>query len=455
MARTKVTVQIQKTGNFRQDLVVLLNETYVKKMKIPARELISLRFGAYRTEAKVLPVKSIKGIKISEKVAERLSIKHGASLGLNFKPDTQTLSFGPLVGIMMSRVYSSNAERPFGNMTAFCREISESCREHGAFAYFFTPNDIGDSADSLKGWRLENGSWRHSSFPAPDVVYNRLTSRKLENKPRVQHFLKEVKSRYNANVFNEKYLDKTEVFEALAHDSALKSFLPESHALKNFQILKSMCKKHRVVFLKPNTGSLGKGIIRITRTPEGYDCHATTLNGMVKHRFSRLIKLFQAISGKIKRNRYQIQQGLNLITVDGRPVDFRALVQKNGNGEWVITSIVGRIASTNHYVSNLARGGMLSPVGRALAKSNLGSGQYAKYLSRLRRAALLLARGVEQHVAGHYGELGIDLAIDTSGKIWLLEINSKPSKDDNATTTNKVRPSVRLLVQYACYLAKH
>ena len=35
--------------------------------------------------------------------------------------------------------------------------------------------------------------WRKTVLPAPDVVNNRLTSRKLENKPNVQHFIKEVK----------------------------------------------------------------------------------------------------------------------------------------------------------------------------------------------------------------------------------------------------------------------
>lgn len=452
MARRKITIQAHKAGIFLDEHVVFLNDTYVKKRKIPTNQPISLRFGAFQTEVKVVPVKALKEMRVSEWLLKKLGIGRSTELCLKYKPDTRMLSIGPVLGVMISRVYPDQEDRPFGPITAFCKELFDACRIYGAFAYFFTPDGIGDSIETLEGWSY-NGKWQPSLFPAPDVVYNRLTSRKYENKPSVQHFVKEVKSRYDAHVFNEKYLNKTEVFEALAGDPALQKYLPESHLFKNYQMLKTMCGKYMVVFLKPITGSLGKGIIRITRRPKEYVCHLTNVNGAARRSFPSLAKLFASISGKMKRNQYQIQQGLNLISVNGRPVDFRALVQRNASGEWVITSIVGRIAGTNHFVSNLARGGRLSPVGNVLAKSNLAAGNYANVVSRLRLAAIALAKGVGTRIPGHYGELGIDLAVDTAGKVWLLEINSKPSKDDNSSLHRKIRPSVRQLVRYVRYLA--
>lgn len=86
------------------------------------------------------------------------------------------------------------------------------------------------------------------------------------------------------------------------------------------------------------------------------------------------------MSGKMKTTRYQIQQGLTLIDNSGRPVDFRALVQKNRTGKWSVTSIVARIAGGSHYVSNLARGGSLSTVKDAVAKTQLsGSAKASAY----------------------------------------------------------------------------
>lgn len=101
----------------------------------------------------------------------------------------------------------------------------------------------------------------------PNVVYNRLTSRKLENLQAVQHFMSEVKEKHGAGVFNEKkYLNKkNEVFDALNNERGLHKYLPESHMLQSYAVLKEMMSKYDSVFLKPITGSLGKGIIRVSR----------------------------------------------------------------------------------------------------------------------------------------------------------------------------------------------
>src|SRR5690606_12499844 len=119
-----------------------------------------------------------------------------------------------------------------------------------------------------------------------------------------------------------------------------------------------------------------------------------------------------------KSRRYEIQQGLSLLTCKGRPVDFRALVQKNNKGKWSITSIVGRIAGPNHFVSNLARGGSLNSVRDVLIQSKLPPNEIKRVQTKLRTLALQLAEGIDQHIAHHFGELGIDLAVETSGKVW-------------------------------------
>jgi hypothetical protein len=221
-------------------------------------------------------------------------------------------------------------------------------------------------------------------------------------------------------------------------------------------MLKSMCSRYSSVFLKPVRGSLGKGIIRISRL-EGNQFQAlhTTGAGTRKQQHTSLVKLFSTISAKMKTVRYQVQQGLQLIEIQKRPVDFRALVQKNLTGKWTITSIVARTASSDHFVSNLARGGTLSTALEAVTKSNLQSGvSRNEAVRRLQQAALHIARGVDEQIPAHFGELGIDLALDTSGRVWLLEVNSKPSKNDNTPLhENKIRPSVRMMIQYSRFLS--
>jgi glutathione synthase/RimK-type ligase-like ATP-grasp enzyme len=454
MLKSKVAVQVISTGMLPED-TLMLGDAYVKQWKIPQGQHILLRFGGFRQHVKVIPVAKYDGMRMSQSLARKMGLISGTSIRLQYKESTAALVLGPLIGVLVSRDYPLQPDKPFGSITMFCRELVEACTAQGAYVYFFTPNQIGASLDYLDGWIYSEG-WHKVMLPVPDVINNRLTSRKLENKPSVQHFMKEVKLKHQTTVFNEKFLDKTEVFDALKKDESLVRYLPESHALRNYTTLKSMCTRYNSVFLKPVRGSLGKGIIRVTRLDaNNYQAMYATAAGSRKQQFSSLVKLFSTISAKMKTVRYQIQQGLTLIEIQKRPVDFRALVQKNASGKWTITSIVARTAGNHHFVSNLARGGTLSTVGEAVAKSNLNASVSRQDAAqRLQQAALNIARGVDAQIPAHFGELGIDLAMDTSGRVWLLEVNSKPSKNDNtALNDNKIRPSVRMMIQYSRFLS--
>lgn len=454
MAKTKLAVHVQN-GTSSQDDAIVLGEAYVKRWKIPVNQSVTLRFGAAKREVKVTSAAHLAAIRMNETLASRFGLHHGIQLCLHYKPSTRTLTIGPLIGVLVSRVYSAKPERPFGAMTAFCRELTDACEQFGGFVYFFTPEDIRSGGSSaISGW-CHTERWVKRTFPVPNVVYNRLTSRKLENRPSVQQFMKSAKTHYGASVFNEKYLNKSEVFKALRGVSSLHHLLPESYLVKNYAMLKAMCKKHAIVYLKPITGSLGKGIIKISkRSGGGYACHFTSLNGVRKQEYPTLTQLFKTISGKLRTGRYQIQQGIHLIEIGGRPVDFRALVQKGVQGEWGVTSVVGRIAANNTFVSNLARGGSLATVPDAAAKSNVASSGKAGMNAKLRKAAIDIAKGTEAQIQGHFAEFGVDLAVDRSGRVWLLEVNSKPSKDDNTPAgDSKIRPSVRQLIYYSQHLS--
>ncbi|UQZ35910.1 hypothetical protein C2I18_21645 [Paenibacillus sp. PK3_47] len=452
MSKFKIPVHTVHSG-ILQENAVMLGDKIMKKLKIPAHGTIQLTFGSFRQDVAVIPVPKSDSLRLSEGLARRMGLRQRLTLGASYSSGSRILRLGPLIGVLVSRDHPANPERVFGQITMFCRELTNACHAQGAYVYFFTPEGLEARSTSVQGWVYDEG-WRKLSLPVADVINNRLTTRKVENKPSVQHFLADVKSRYGTHFFNEKFLDKTEVFEALAHDPALQRYLPESHAFNGFAILKKMCSSYHSVFLKPVRGSLGKGILRISKAEGGYQLLSTTPLGTRKQVYPSLAKLFQSVAPKMKTTRYQIQQGLPLMELGRRPVDFRALVQKNGTGKWGVTSIVARTAGSNHFVSNLARGGTLSTLREAISKSSLPSGVKESTQLQLPRAALAIARGVETHIPAHFGELGIDLALDQSGRVWLLEVNSKPSKNDNTPLNDqKIRPSVKQMILYCRYLA--
>ncbi|KIL42381.1 hypothetical protein SD70_00075 [Gordoniibacillus kamchatkensis] len=457
MARIKVKITVQNLDIPLDERTIFLGDSFLKKGKIPVSQPLILRFGSSRNEVRVVPVARSMTLRMPPSLAAKLGLHNGSELCMQYRAGQRTLSLGPLIGVMVPRVYRKLPDRPFGSITAFCRELTDACAQYGAHVFFLTPEEMSGNPASVTGWTWR-GSWIRHVFPVPDVVYNRLTSRRYENRPNVQQFMKDVKARHGTIIFNEKYLDKTEVFDALLREEPVRAVLPESYLLKNYQMLKSMTSRHGTLFLKPITGSLGKGIIRLRREPGGaYTCQYAGLSGTRKQTFDNLPAVFKSLAGKLRAQRYQIQQGLQLIQVGERPVDFRALVQRDETGKWAITSIVGRIAGEQHFVSNLARGGTLSTVATALAKSNLNPSLRAATLAKLRHCALDIAKGIEAQIDAHFAELGIDLAVDVNGKVWLIEVNSKPSKDDNSPLTGenrKIRPSVKRIVQYARHAAR-
>jgi glutathione synthase/RimK-type ligase-like ATP-grasp enzyme len=455
MATTKIAIHVQSDSAILDDQTIMLGETIIKKLKIAVNQPVTLIFGSFKKEVKVIPVARLVGLRLQGTLANLLGLHDGANLSIRYRISTRSLYMGPLIGVMMSRVSTKDSEKPFGANTAFCKELTYACAKYGAFIYFYTPKGITPNSQTLNGWSFSN-HWYKKTFPMPNVIYNRLTSRKLENQPIVQKLMNDVKSRYGSVVFNEKYLNKTEVFEALKKEQGLLGLLPESYHFKNFIMLKSMLARHSTIFLKPITGSLGKGIIRISRLADkSYQCSFNTLNGVRTKSFSNLVPLFTSISGILKQQSFQIQQGLKLIEIGGRPVDFRVLIQRNELGEWSLTSIVARTAGQDNFVSNLAQGGSLSKVKDVVGKTNLNPSNKSTLNDKLGLAALKIAKGIEAQVPGHFAELGIDLAADMHGKVWLIEVNSKPSKEDNTPLVeNKIRPSVIKVVRYAQFLAK-
>jgi len=441
------------TSGISQDDCMQMSASIIKRYKIPTRRPLTLEFGARRLTMVVLPLirSSKRIIRLTERTAHGMGLIDGDILRIAYNRRTQTIRLGPVIGILLPRA-GQHADRPFGNITSFCKELHRASRTYGGIVYFFTPDDT--SHEEIHGWRIVYDRFTRMHVPLPDIVYNRLTTRRLENKDSVQQFFTYVKSRHRGSIFNEKFLDKNEVFHALARNVAIHKHLPESHLLTRYEQLNTMCKRYGSVFLKPVTGSLGKGIIRVSRSKDRILCQYASLNGAIRKSYPSLSKAFSTIKSKVRGKRYLIQQGLTLITVQERPVDFRALVQKNDRNEWTITSIVGRIASNQSFVSNVARGGTMCTARAALTQSSLPDHLHTAVYKRLHKAALAIAQTLESEIPYHFAELGIDLAVDQAGRVWLLEVNSKPSKQDGTPLTDgKIRPSVKKLLQYSRFLS--
>jgi glutathione synthase/RimK-type ligase-like ATP-grasp enzyme len=252
--------------------------------------------------------------------------------------------------------------------------------------------------------------------------------------------------------FNDRFLSKWEVYEQLTEEPKLDSYIPETKLFSKKHFF-DLAQKYDTLFVKPIHGSQGRNIIKVNRVADSLYSLETSLKfvpAKKEEKFS-LDELYQQIKPILHNQIYIVQQGIPLMTFQTASMDFRVLCHQNRQNDWIVTSTVARIAAKQEFVSNLARGGTLTRPLNAL-RTSMDHNKSREVLALMKELAIEAASIVSQNSQGIIGELGIDIGIDQAGNPWLIEVNSKPSKNFEDGTT-KIRPSARAIIEFCTILA--
>jgi glutathione synthase/RimK-type ligase-like ATP-grasp enzyme len=255
----------------------------------------------------------------------------------------------------------------------------------------------------------------------------------------------------NIPFFNDRFLSKWEVHEHLINENHLHPHIPET-ALFSKENLIDFAKKYDTVFIKPVHGSQGRNIFKLIKENHLYSLK-TSLRNKSKLLSDQLIieEIYQQLKPLLNNRIYILQQGIPLITIESRGIDFRVLCHKNHRNMWEVTSVVARVSAEDEFVSNIARGGeIMTPLhalGEVMSRSDAKT-----VLTQMKELSIETAASISLQASGITGELGIDIGIDQEGKPWLIEVNSKPSKnfDDGLI---KIRPSAKAIIHFCNKLA--
>ena len=85
-------------------------------------------------------------------------------------------------------------------------------------------------------------------------------------------------------------------------------------------------------------------------------------------------------------------------------------------------------------------------------KDSMSRSDAKMLLTEMKELAIETAIIIERESSGITGELGIDIGIDQEGNPWLIEVNSKPSKNFEDGQM-KIRPSAKAIIQFCAKLA--
>jgi hypothetical protein len=227
----------------------------------------------------------------------------------------------------------------------------------------------------------------------PKLIHNRTYAR-----TKAEHNLLQ-RLQQNSYVFNggNRY-SKWVVHQWLMQNEYLRPNLPAT-ALATERHLRLWKQKFPRLLIKPTYGSIGRGILALTKTSRGWEWR----NGK---------------GGRVQPKippRSIIQQRLPLAELDGNPFDIRVSVQRNGLGNWQVTGMTGKQLNPERHaiVTNVAQGGIVFDVRQRLA---------ANWLARLESFAIAIAFQLSLKVP-RLADIGLDVGVTADGFPLFIECN--------------------------------
>lgn len=426
----------------------------LKQLKLKGKKSVVIRLGQQSVHANVRTVKGTgKQLYLSASLRSQLKVPRNGQCYIQ-REDNGDIRIGPLIGILSSSAVSSSAS-PFGSRTGLIRQLLQHGRNQ-AFYFAFKPRDIDWHSETVVGYFASpGGGWTRRKVPLPDVVYNRLPSRKAEKTVSMAQF-KERFVRRRIPLFNWSFFEKWDVYRLLEGD-AVNKYVPESYINPNGPRIKELLERHQFVYLKPTAGSLGNGIFRLTYHPrKGYFCRYRQNGRNVLQRYSRFPDLLNRINRNGRLKNYVVQQGIRLVELDNCPIDFRFHMNKNSSNQWVAAGIGAKRAGRGSVTTHIRNGGKLMTPEAALNRIYGSSSKAEEMLGKAKQAAIQLAEAIERNGVHNLGELGFDIGIDKRDNIWMFEANAKPGRSIFKHPALKAQgaATLRHIFEYCIYLSR-
>ncbi|MEK8128908.1 YheC/YheD family protein [Paenibacillus filicis] len=209
----------------------------------------------------------------------------------------------------------------------------------------------------------------------------------------------------------------------LAHES-LRPHIPKTFKLSE-PSLQAVLDEFGIAYMKPDIGTYGQGVMRAEKIqPEEGPAEFVLFSGTNRYSFKTVSSLYETLLHRKLKRSYLVQQGIDLLTYNGRLLDVRVMVQIGPDGPWESTGVIGRLAAPHKVVTNYHNGGTPLPL-EALLQPFLDEQQIGAYRDLL----YTLGRNTAEAMAAAYPAihmLGIDVGIDVQMKPWIIEVNTKP-----------------------------
>lgn len=327
----------------------------------------------------------------------------------------------PLVGVLTYRNGNFIAGKTYLTRLALTAET------HNCGLIVYSPADIDENKGIVYGfvYDIKTKVWRRKKTHLPHIVYDRFSNML----PEVFKKYAAYRSASRLTYLNNRFAHKWNAHRFLSQDQHIAPYLPDT-VLMQRGALQRMIRKHPILYVKPVNGSGGKGILRIRHNGSIFEMVGRDRQNNIIRNIMRTCpatERFLLTWCQRQGRTFILQQGLALSLLPNSICDSRVLVQKNEQDEWMITGMVGKQSPQQFVTSNLQSGGRAIGLEELLGY-RFSVKEVSRILDEIRRVSLLLPRHIESKF-GNFIEFGIDIGIDTKGRVWIIEVNTKPNRE--------------------------
>lgn len=318
--------------------------------------------------------------------------------------------------------------------------------------YFFSIKQVKLEKQRITGfyWDEQLNIWLLREYPFPDILYIRGGFGKEFTTTFVKLF--KILQKRRGKVINYPRFNKWSLYQIMGNNPIMKEYLPETRTVQQPDDIVKMLRENNAVYLKSHLGRKGRHVMQVEVIAEGLYRYNFFNDGRLT---SKMVVGFQPLLSIIKdffqKKSFLVQAPIRLIKYQERPVDMRADLQRNGNGDVEVVGIAVRLGKP---------GSPITTHGDALRFDEFfmdKMGYAKKNVKKLQLAANQFLLDVFEYIEKNYGEyveMGIDFAIDQDEKIWFIEANSQSTKVSlgKAYGEQVLTRAYQNIMEYARYL---
>ncbi|WP_054956234.1 YheC/YheD family endospore coat-associated protein [Paenibacillus dakarensis] len=300
----------------------------------------------------------------------------------------------------------------------------EAAKIFGLVPCFFRTQDLSPETGTAAGYIRDPSGYKRSMLPMPRVIHNRSFNRGSSDRQLISQLISQGIFVYNANTRYSKY----HVHHMLYNDPLLQAALPDTTSA-NAASIRSMLRQHGDIILKPCSGSIGRGIMRLRRGPFHdyltYSRSAPSSKGWRTLRISRS-RIPALVASRVRRSPYLVQQRIPLATYKGSSYDIRITIQRGLFGQWEISGMFAKTSSPRTFVSNIAQGGSAHSVHEVFYHSLPGIPPEVM-AERTAEFAQRIANTLAVHMP-YAADFGLDVAVTSDGRLYFIESNGRDQR---------------------------